>query len=240
MFCLHDSCGSAVVSDCANPSGPRNKPPLSELTGNASAHRPFNPIGPEKETIGRRVDSISAIRASRRWWRPAPCRLPADAVLLQRGRAASGEHSCTGRRSTLTGRHNRTRKCLLLLLSCLTERKAFTGISHLLAYILLTQRSKGREDLICRRESAIAVVSSEKGEKEKGVTASAHTHSLSLPVHLRRWSSHQSKSPSPGRGPSAPPSQASLSLCSMLKPACGNARQLHHMSFFVPTLSSTP
>ncbi|KAK1501751.1 hypothetical protein CABS01_09482 [Colletotrichum abscissum] len=168
MFCLHDSCGSAVVSDCANPSGPRNKPPLSELTGNASAHPPFNPIGPEKETIGRRVDSISAIRGSRRWWRPAPCRLPADAVLLQRGRAASGEHSCTGPRSTLTGRHNRTRKCLLLLLSCMTERKAFTGISHLLAYILLTQRSKGWEDLICRRESAIAVFLQRRGKKKRG------------------------------------------------------------------------
>ncbi|KAK1458943.1 hypothetical protein CMEL01_01942, partial [Colletotrichum melonis] len=167
-FRLHDSCGSAVVSDCANPSGPRNKPPLSELTGNASAHPPFNPIGPEKETIGRRVDSISAIRGSRRWWRPAPCRLPADAVVLQQGRAASGEHSCTGRRSTLTGRHNRTRKCLLLLLSCMTERKAFTGISHLLAYILLTQRSKGREDLICRRESAIAVFLQRRGKKKRG------------------------------------------------------------------------
>ncbi|KAK1514215.1 uncharacterized protein CCOS01_14155 [Colletotrichum costaricense] len=179
MFCLHDSCASAVVSDCANPSGPRNKPPLSELSGNASAHRPFNPIGPGKETIGRRVDSISAIRGSRRWWRPAPCRLPADAVLLQRGRAASGEHSCTGRRSTLTGRHNRTRKCLLLLLSCMTEREAFIGISHLLAYILLTQRSKGREDLICRRSPPSRCFFRE-GEKRKGGHCFCpHTLSLS-------------------------------------------------------------
>ncbi|KAK1463683.1 hypothetical protein CCUS01_08371 [Colletotrichum cuscutae] len=93
--------------------------------------------------------------------------------------AASGEHSCTGRRSTLTGRHNRTRKCLLLLLSCLTERKAFTGISHLLAYILLTQRSKDREDLICRRESAIAVFLQRRGKRKGGHCFCPHTLSLS-------------------------------------------------------------